>query len=145
MVKTTLVEQDIDEGRRLLEALKSPSVLTVGRRRIADLPASHFRVKAAYWLYLPESKEWRLFIATPLVDERGPQAAYLDLRAALVATSPSLLNISLENISVVTPKDPFVKALLSVMKSSPVSTDLRLTRSSLDGKYVEDAYIYRLR
>jgi len=145
MVKTALVEQDIAEGRRFLEALNSSSSMTVGKRRIFDFPPSHFRVKAAFWLFLPESQEWRLFIATPLVDEKGPQAAYLDLRAALVATTPSLLNLSLENISAVTPKNPMVKALLSIIKKSPDSADLRLTRSSLNGTYVEDAYIYALR
>lgn len=145
MVKTSLVEKDITEGRRFLEALKGPAVFTIGRRRVVDLPASHFRVKAAFWMYLPESHEWRLFIATPLVDEQGPQATYRDLRAALLAANPAVLDLSLQNISVVSPKDPLVKALQNAMKIDPETSGVRMTRTTLNGAYVEEAYVYRLR
>lgn len=142
MVKTSLVEQDITEGRRFLEALKQPAALTVGRRKLIDLPASHFRVKAAFWLYLPESHEWRLVIATPLVDEEGPQATYRDIRAVLATNLH--LNLSLQNISAVSPKEPLVKAFQSAMKTATDASGVRLTRNTLNGTYVEDAYIYRV-
>ena len=142
MVKTSLVEQDIAEGKRFLEALKKPAVVTIGRRRAIDLSPSHFRVKAAFWLYLPESREWRLVIATPLVDEQGPQATYRDVRAVLAANLA--LNLSLQNISAVSPKDPLVKAFQNAMKIVPDPTGARLTRNTLNGTYVEDAYVYKL-
>jgi len=141
MVKTTLVEQDIIEGKLFVEALKEPAVVTMGRRRVVDLPASHFRVKAALWMYLPDSHEWRLVIATPLVDEQGPQATYRDIRAVLAANLA--LNLSLQNISAVSPKDPLVKALRNSIKIAD-STGVRLTRNTFNGTYVEDAYVYRL-
>lgn len=142
MVKTSLVEQDIEEGKRFLEALKQPAVVTIGRRRVIDLPASHFRVKAAFWSYLPESREWRLVIATPLVDEQGPQATYRDIRAVLAANLA--LNLSLQNISAVSPKDPLAKALSKAVRSEPDAVSMRFTGSALNGTYVEDAYVYRL-
>jgi hypothetical protein len=142
MVKTSLVEQDIAEGRRFLEALKKPAVVTIGRRRVIDLPAKHFRVKAAFWLYLPESQEWRLVIATPLIDEQGPQATYRDIRAVLAANLAS--NLSLQNISALSPKDPLVKAFQNAMKIVPDAEGTRLTRNTLNGTYVEDAYVYKL-
>jgi len=142
MVKTSLVEQDIAEGKRLLEALKQPALITRGRRRIVDLPASYFKPKAAFWLYLPESLEWRLVIATPLVDEQGPLATYRDIRAVLAANLD--LNLSLLNISVVSPKDPMVKAFQNALKIAPDSQGMRFTRNTLDGTYIEDAYVYRL-
>jgi hypothetical protein len=142
MVKTPLVEQDIVEGRRFLEALKQPAVVTIGRRRVIDLPAKHFRVKAAFWLYWPESDEWRLVIATPLVDEQGPQATYRDIRAVLAANLAS--NLSLQNISAVSPKDPLVKAFQNAMKIVSDREGTRLTRNTLNGTYVEDAYVYKL-
>jgi hypothetical protein len=142
MVKTSLVERDIEDGKRFLEALKEPAVVTIGRRRVIDLPASHFRVRAAFWLYLPESQEWRLVIATPLVDEQGPQATYRDIRAVLAANLA--LNLSLQNISAVSPKDPLAKALSKALSSEPGAVSMRFTRSALNGTYVEDAYVYRL-
>jgi hypothetical protein len=117
MVKTSLVEQDIKEGERFLQALDEPAVITLGRRRVVDLPDDHFRVKAAFWMYLPESLEWRLVIATPLVDEQGPLATYRDIRSVLAANLA--LNLSLQNISVVSPKDPLVKVFQNAMKIAP--------------------------
>ncbi|HLF84400.1 MAG TPA: hypothetical protein VI837_09520 [Blastocatellia bacterium] len=140
MVKTTLVEQDLAEGRRFLDALKKPT--EVGVRRLSFGGASHFRIKAAFWWYLSESDEWRLFIATPLVDEEGPLATYKDIQRIL-AFHPDL-NLSLQNISVLSPKDERVKAFNKELKIAPDPVGVRFTRSALNGTYIEDAYVYRL-
>lgn len=142
MLKTSLVEQDIAEGRRFLDALKEPTEFTIGRRRLSVVGASHFRVKAAFWWYLPESLEWRLAIATPLVDEKGPLEAYKDIQKVLI-WHPDL-NLSLQNISVLSPKDERVKAFNKALKIAPDRFGVRLTRSALNGTYIEDAYVYRL-
>ena len=60
MYKKILVSELIDEGQRLLEALR--------RQR--------FPVVAALWSYIPESLEWRLILVTPTVEHTGPMAAY---------------------------------------------------------------------
>jgi hypothetical protein len=142
MVKATLVEQDLADGRRFLDALKEPTEFTIGRRRLSVVGASHFRVKAAFWWYLPDSLEWRLVIATPLVDEKGPLAAYKDIQKVLI-WHPDL-NLSLQNISVLSPKDERVKAFNKALKIAPNTVGVRFTRSALNGTYVEDAYVYRL-
>jgi hypothetical protein len=140
MVKTALVESDLIEGRRLLKELR------------VEPQRSLFRVRAAFWFYYPESEEWRLVIATPLVDEEGPLATYSLLQPVLhklidlTATRQS--GLLLQNIEVMSPKRPLVKAiraLASRPKISPSLPDpLRLTGSS-GGTYVEDAYVYTLR
>lgn len=142
MVKATLVEQDLAEGRQFLNALKEPTEVTVGRRRLTFGGASHFRIKAAFWWYLPESPEWRLAIATPLVDEEGPLATYKDIQKIL-AWHPDL-NLSLQSISVLSPKDERVKAFKKAMRIAPDPVGVRFTRSALNGTYIEDAYVYRL-
>ena len=71
MVKASLVESDIEDGRRLLDELNKLD--------------SRFLVRAAFWFYRPEVFEWRLFIATPLVNQRGPASAYTDIQGALRA------------------------------------------------------------
>jgi hypothetical protein len=140
MVKTTLVEQDLAEGRRFLDALKKPT--EVGVRRLRFGGASHFRIKAAFWWYSPESNGWSLAIATPLVDEEGPLATYKDIQRIL-ALHPDL-NLSLQNISVLSPKDERVKAFKKELKIAPDPVGVRFTRSALNGTYIEDAYVYRL-
>jgi hypothetical protein len=142
MVKATLVEQDVSEGRRFLDALKEPTEITIGRRRLTFGGASHFRIKSAFWWYFSESDEWRLVIATPLVDEEGPLATYKDIQKIL--TWHPDLNLSLQNIAVLSPKDERVKALNKALRGEPGAVSMRFTRGALNGIYVEDAYVYRL-
>lgn len=132
MVKTSLVEQDLNEGKRLLEALNKPKP-----------NGTSFRVKAAFWLYRPESMGWRLILATPLVDEQGKLATYAHLREILDSIQP--LNLSTHNITVVSPRrDPLVKALRGALRIASDSEDVRFSGAMFGGTYVEDAYLYRL-
>lgn len=142
MVKTALVEQDLEAGKQFLDALMQPTTITIGRKRLTFGGPSHFRVKAAFWWYLPESAEWRLVIATPLVDEKGPLATYKDIQKVL--TWHPELNLPLQSISVLSPKDKLVKLFQKAMKMAPEPVGVRFTRSALEGTYIEDAYVYRL-
>jgi len=131
MVKTSLVEQDLNEGKRLLEVLDRPKP-----------NGTSFRVKAAFWLYRPESMGWRLILATPLVDEKGRLATYAHLRKILDSIQP--LNLSTHNISVLSPRDPLVKAVRGALRIASDSEDVRFSGAMVGGTYVEDAYLYRL-
>src|SRR5712692_8406529 len=97
MVKNTLVEADLLAGKKLVTALSVPPNSSV------------FKLQAAFWLYDQELEEWRLFLATPLVDEFGSLAAYTNLQQPLRSIQPT--DISLENISVSSPRKPLVKAI----------------------------------
>jgi hypothetical protein len=124
MVATPLVEPYIEAGREL----------------IMNLDASGFGVEAALWLYRPESYEWRLLIASPVVDERGPQEAYRKVQT-FVHVNPLL---SLRNVSVVSPTAEIIQALRRVIKTGPGISDIRMTANSINGFFIEDALIYRL-
>lgn len=146
MVKTLLVDQDLNEGRLLLEWFNSGNgegTLTWGNNRVVLVDRPDVRIKAAFWWYVPESEEWRLVVATPLVDEVGPLAAYGVIQAHMTAIKPPV-SLTLRNISLISPKDPRVKAFKKAMKVAPDPFGVRFTRSALNGTYVEDAYVYRL-
>ncbi|HXF40607.1 MAG TPA: hypothetical protein VN687_12895 [Blastocatellia bacterium] len=146
MVKTLLVDQDLTEGRRLLDRLAGKEAeveLSLGTHRAAFVGRRDVRVRAAFWWYLAESEEWRLVIATPLVDEVGPLSAYGVIQATLSAISPPL-NLDLQNISLISPKDERVKAIKKALKIAPDPFGVRFIRSALNGTYIEDAYVYRL-
>lgn len=129
MVKTSLVETDIADGRRLIAALNQMN--------------SHFKVQAAFWLYRPEVMEWRLIVATPLVDQRGPFSTYADVQGILRTIAPPL-SISMQDISVVSPNDKLVKVLKKAAHIPPDAAGVRFGRSRIDDTYVEDAYMYRI-
>jgi len=129
MVKTSLVETDLLAGRRLL-------------RTIHVAYEALFRIKSAFWMFYSESQEWRLVIATPLVDEQGPLDTYRKVQGVLFEIQPS--DLTLDNIAVISAKDPLARAFRSAMRMTPISPYLRLSRTSLGGNYVEDAYVYKL-
>lgn len=131
MVKNSLVEADLLAGRRLVINLDVP-----------EPNRSLFRLKAAFWLYDSESQEWRLVLATPLVDEEGPLATYKHLQRSLSSIQPT--DLSLQNISVWSPRKPLIKAIKRASRIPPGTEGIRLTRNTVAGIYIEDAYVYRL-
>ena len=135
MVKTSLVDSDIEEGRRLLDEL---------RRSDSQFSVPHFVVRSAFWLYRPDALDWRLFIATPLVDQRGPASAYTDVQGVL-RSLPQPLWISLQDISVVSPNDKLVQVMKKKASHIPAGlAGVRVAGTRIDDTYIEDAYVYRL-
>ena len=130
MAKTALVESDIEDGRKLLDELKKID--------------PHFLVRSAFWLYRPETFDWRLFIATPLVDQRGPAVTYTDVQGALRSLAKPFW-ISMQDISVVSPSDKLVKLMNKAVQVPRGVSGVRFARTRVDDTYIEDAYIYRLK
>lgn len=126
MLKRVLVNDLLVEGQRLLEAL--------ARNR--------FPVVAALWNYFPESMEWRLVIASPVVDRDGPLRTYTRIQRVLATTNPSHLTLS------------------DIAAIGPASQDYQTMRATISnpGRFIagpevnriqsnvvfEDAYVYQL-
>jgi hypothetical protein len=126
MVGTTLVTEWIEAGKRLTEALDRES----------------FDVVASLWFYDAESGDWRLIIASPLVDRDGPLEAYRAVQRVLGGLG--LETLSLNDISVVSPSHNLVKLLGIALKTGKGISGIRFTRNRINDKFIEDAYIYRL-
>ncbi len=127
MDKTALVEKNIEEGRRLLLALDSAG----------------FRVLAALWFYVAEDEEWRFTIASPVIDEKGPRGSYAFIQETLAQLSPPS-EISLKQISLVSPSHDLVKLLRIAIRTGPGVSGIRFTRNTVNNVFIEDAYIYRM-
>lgn len=121
MYKKVLVKEQIEDGKRLLD----------------ELARHRFRWAAAFWYELPEVDNWRLVIATPLVDSIGSSAAYTKLHVILRELNPPT-GLSVSNVSLLSPSSPRFHNF----------------RSTLRGRYsppqpylyggAEDAYIYKI-
>lgn len=134
MVETSLVESDIQSGRTLLDEL---------RKTDSQFSVPHFLVRSAFWLYRPDAFNWRLFIATPLVDQRGPASAYTDVQGVLRSLAKPI-SISMQDISVVSPSDKLVKVMKKAAHIPAGESGVRLARIRVDDTYIDDAYVYRL-
>src|SRR4051794_12127844 len=92
MDQATLVERDLEEGRRLVQALD----------------AAGFPVLAALWSFSSEEGDWWLVIASPRVTELGPRAAYTQIQGVIRSAG---IHLPLMRISAVPPDDPLVLEL----------------------------------
>jgi len=126
MVKEILVGEFVENGRRLIEAIDQAG----------------FPVIAAFWRFLPEEEEWRLFIASPKVNELGPLAAYATIQETLVKHQ---IDLPLHRISVVSPEEPFAAELRIFAGTDPkpfIGRDY-LQNIVVGELYIEGAYVYR--
>src|SRR5579862_6048206 len=107
MDRTILVMFPLKAGKILLTALDNPS----------DGDPS-LDVRAAFWLYRPEADDWRLYLASPVVDTAGPLEAYKRIQTALVRINQPdddpWNELNLNNISVISPQHKLVRALRKI-------------------------------
>ena len=128
MDKATLVGFDLEAGRELLRRLDQ----------------TEFKVVAALWLYLPEFGEWRLWIASPVVDEEGIEGAYRRIQAILLKNSKRI-PIDLAQITAVSPKDPFIRGLRRAFGKTASVEGMRLGGQPIGDRFIVEAYVYRIR
>lgn len=127
MVAKVLVNEDIDGGKLLIEALDREKV----------------PVSSAYWLYEPESERYRLCLATELYDRLGPLEAYRAIQRVLDKV-PEESKPLLIDINVVSPSDNITQSLAIAIKTGQGISSIRFSRSNIGGIFIEDALIYRL-
>jgi hypothetical protein len=124
MATATLVNNDIDIGRRIIAALTRASI----------------PVKVYLWAFIPQLQEWQFMIATPLVDTKGPLAAYTEVnrvlqKAGVFEDAPH------RRIFLRSPNDRVLKSLEKESRGVPQEA-FRVVNEQIAGSFVEDAYVY---
>ena len=130
MDKTALVNKQIENGRRLITALDENKFPLVG----------------ALWLYSMNIDEWKLTIVSPSVDDQGPKKTYARIQSVLQKfhkCKPSL-EISLNNISVLSPNNNLYRLFRTAIKTGSGISEIRFSRNTINNVYIEDALIYRI-
>jgi hypothetical protein len=126
MDTVTLVESQIDDGQRLLDRLREEGVV----------------VRAACWVKPADEDRWSLYIATPVLDEKGGLEAYRQVIHVLRSLGDVSLTSS--DIKLVGEKDPIAQDALDILRRFPHSTPIRSPRPLLGGTPVEEVYVYPL-
>jgi len=124
-------------------ALVDKNSIDLGRKVIAALSRSGIPVAVGLWAFASQSEEWQLTIATPLVDELGPLAAYGRVQKALQKTGIEN-EFPLRRIFLRSPKDRVLRLLQKESRAleSLGHEDYRQVNASIEGSYVEEAYLY---
>jgi hypothetical protein len=124
MDSVLLVENQIDDGQKLLERLRYEKV----------------PVRAACWMKPLDEDRWTLCISTALVEDKGLAAAY----SAVYRVLRSLDNVWItdSDIRLVGEKHPITAELLDILQRYPGKSPTRSRRTSLGGLPTEEVYVY---
>jgi hypothetical protein len=127
MDKATLVDAQVDDGKKLIQALDAAKV----------------DVQAAMWFYFTESNDWRLVIATPLMDVIGPMKTYEIIQNEMEKSLPDL-SVKLRNIFLVNPQHKLIRLMKIAVGTGKTISGIRFTQNVINNILIEDAYIYRM-
>jgi len=119
-----------------------PELMEAGKKLTQQLDTDGFPVHASLWFYIPDANQWRLLIASPIVDTEGPKKAYEGIRESLSKDPTGFAGLSLQNITVLSPQDPLIRLLRFAVRLPGIGS-VRFTRNRVNNVYIEDAYIYR--
>lgn len=124
MDSVTLVENQIDDGRRLLDRLDWAGVPVV----------------ASGWAKVTDDDRWSLYIATPLVDEKGLVAAYREVYRVL--RSLGGVWVSDSEVKLVGERHPVAVDLVALVQKYPGPLATNSRRPLLGGVPVDEVYVY---
>lgn len=127
MAAYALVGHRIADGQRVLDAVDNAGLDVI----------------VALWLYSSEWGEWRLGLASSLVDLNGPRSFYGQVQSAL--RRQPVPAIRLDQMTVRGLNDPLILALRASGLRRPGVEGTQLNGWYIGGIYIEDAYVYRVR
>jgi len=99
-------------------------------------------VVASFWFFERDENRWKLILASPQVDIKGPKKSYEAISDALSALHEHFT--ALQFITVVPPDHPLVKTLALATQAGSDITGTRISRNMINGQYIDDAYVYRV-
>jgi len=121
-----MVSPDIDRGAEILEALDRANV----------------KVGVALWAFLSEYEDWRLIVSLRRFSSPDLRDAY-----GLVYDSLAPAGFTPRNtptIMILRMAEPFIKDLRRIFGKTKSVEGMRLGGQAFGGRFVEDAYVYRI-
>ncbi len=128
----------------VVKEVLTEEMISVGAKFTHLLDKTGLTVGASLWLYVPESNIWQLVIASPEVRTQGPKKVYKRIQSILSRIPEGQPSVELRYISVVAENHPWVSLLRVAIKTGDGISGVRFSRNTINGIFIEDAYIYRM-
>ena len=128
----------------VVKEILTQEMIQAGAELTRRLDEAHLEVRASLWLYIPDKNLWRLIVASPAVRQDGPKKVYQQIQTILSKMSDKTWKIPLHDISVVEDSDPLIALLRTSMSTEDGISGIRFSRDTINGHFIEDAYIYRM-
>jgi hypothetical protein len=127
MGTAALVSFDIENGQSVIKALdddgKDPNV--------------------ALWAKLPDYENWRLVLASDRLDQSSPFSGYSEINEAM---EKAQIPINRQPTVFLRPmSNPMIQELRRAFGSTADTYGMRLGGQMFGDKYLEDAFVYRIR
>ncbi len=119
------------------------SMIKAGAELVARLDKNNAEVKSAFWFYISEDQVWKFIVASPQVDTIGPREYYKKINEANLLAENKEKVISLNDIGVSNTKNQIVQMLKFAICTGDGISGIRFSRNTINGIFIEDAYIYR--
>lgn len=124
--------------------LLSDSMIEVGKRLVERLDESNSDVQAAFWLFLPDEKRWKLIIVSRLVQKDGPRQFYKRIVEANKKADELELVVSLNDVGVADTSNTLVNLLNVDITTGDGIFGIRFAGNTINGTFIDDTYIYRI-
>lgn len=128
----------------LVTELLSEQMILAGANLLKKLDESSCRVKAAFWMFLPEEKTWNFILASPLVKEEGPRKYYKRIVEANKEAETEENIISLNDISVSDIDNQLIQLLKIAISTGDSISNIRFSKNTINGVFIDDTHIYRM-
>lgn len=128
----------------LVTELLSEQMILAGANLLKKLDDLSCRVKAAFWMFLPEEKTWKIIIASPLVEEEGPRKYYKHIVDAYKKAETDENIISLNDISVSDVNNQLIQLLKFSISTGDSISNIRFSKNTINGVFIDDTHIYRM-
>lgn len=129
----------------MVETRLTPELIEEGAILLRELDSTGIPPRSAFWLFSPETADWKLVLGESGLGEAGPKKFYREIQRTLNAHRDSIRHLSLHDVSVVRTDAPVITSLSRVIATNPDAGGPRSGRNAADGTRIKDAYIYRLR
>jgi hypothetical protein len=124
--------------------LLSDPMIEVGKKLIERLDESNSDVQAAFWMFFPDEKRWKLIIVSQLVKQDGPRQLYKRVVEASKRADELESVVSLNDVGVTDTSSTLVNLLRTAISTGDGISGIRFSRNTINGTFIEDSYIYRI-
>lgn len=127
----------------LVNEMLTDAMINSGDQLIKQMDTEKADVKSAFWFYTPEENTWKLIVVSPKVAEEGHRRYYkrvIEANKKLPEESP---HVSLNDISVSSVDDAIVQLLMTIKTDNSIN-NLRFSKNTVNGHFIDDVYIYRM-
>jgi hypothetical protein len=119
-------------------------MITAGAELTNRMDNFGMEVRASLWVYISDGNGWHLMIATPQVNSQGPKKVYRRIQSIIAKMANDGYKIGVSDVMVVGPDYYLVRLLRNAVGTGVRDVSgIRFSRNTINGVFIEDAYIYR--